>query len=145
MILISGATVIDPARDIDQEQDLLIADGKIQDIGKPGSFSSATVSETIQARGKWVTPGLIDVHVHLREPGFEWKETIQSGGDAAVLGGYTAVCCMPNTSPVNDCAEITRFILEKAKSARARVHPIGSVTRALKGTEMSPLTELRKA
>jgi dihydroorotase len=145
MILVTGATVIDPSQQLDEERDLLIEDGKIKDIGRPGSFASASVAETIKAPGCWVTPGLIDLHVHLREPGFEWKETIKTGGDAAALGGYTSICCMPNTRPVNDCAEITRFILDKAREARARVLPIGSVTRALKGEEMSPLSELRKA
>lgn len=145
MILVSGGTVIDPSQRIEQELDLLIDAGRVIDMGRPGSFASATVAEKIDARGKWVTPGLIDLHVHLREPGFEWKETIKTGADAAVLGGYTSICCMPNTRPVNDCAEITRFILDKGREARARVLPIGSVTRALKGEEMSPLSELRKA
>lgn len=145
MILFTGATVIDPSQDIEQELDILIEDGKVKDVGRPGSFSRATVAETIDASGRWIVPGFIDLHVHLREPGFEWKETIKSGSDAAALGGYTSICCMPNTRPVNDCAEITRFILDKARECRARVLPIGSVTRGLKGEEMSPLSELRKA
>jgi dihydroorotase len=145
MILVSGGTVIDPSQRIEQELDLLIDAGRVVDLGRPGSFAAATVAEKIDATGKWVTPGLIDLHVHLREPGFEWKETIKTGADAAVLGGYTSICCMPNTRPVNDCAEITRFIVDKGREARARVLPIGSVTRSLKGEEMSPLSELRKA
>ncbi|NDC36865.1 MAG: dihydroorotase [Proteobacteria bacterium] len=145
MRVLTGATVIDPSQNIEEELDVLIDDGRVRDLGRPGSFSHATVLETINLPGRWITPGFIDLHVHLREPGFEWKETIKSGADAAALGGYTSICCMPNTRPVNDCAEITRFILEKARETRARVLPIGSVTRGLKGEEMSPLSELRKA
>ncbi|RME62110.1 MAG: dihydroorotase, partial [Candidatus Dadabacteria bacterium] len=103
-------------------------------------------AEIINALESIVLPGLIDPHVHLREPGFEWKETIQSGALAAVLGGFTTVFCMPNTNPVNDNAEITKFIIEKAeKTGAAKVLPIGAVSLGLKGEELAPLAELREA
>ncbi|MCO6429547.1 MAG: dihydroorotase [Deltaproteobacteria bacterium] len=146
MILIKNGTVIDPDSNVEGEFDLLIDGAGIADLGRPGSFASATVQRDIDATGKWIVPGLIDMHVHLREPGFEWKETIQSGSEAAILGGFTTILCMPNTRPVNDNAEITRFILEKAQGAKAaRVLPIGAVTVNLQGKQMAPLSELRKA
>ena len=146
MKVIKNALLLDPKNNIEGDFDVLIEKDKIKAVDKPGSFDKSEVEEVIDAKGKWMMPGFIDLHVHLREPGFEWKETIKSGTEAAVLGGYTAVCCMPNTKPVNDNAEITRFILEKAKNAdAARVFPIGAVTVGLKGAEMAPLSELREA
>jgi dihydroorotase len=146
MILIENGTVIDPANSIEGEFDVLIDKGKVERIEPRGGFGNLQVAQKFDAKGCWVVPGFIDLHVHLREPGFEWKETIKTGTEAAVLGGFTSVCSMPNTRPTNDCAEITRFIIEKARAAgAARVLPIGSVTRALQGKEMSPLSELREA
>lgn len=146
MIVIENGTLIDPSMQREGEFDLLIDGAVIAEVGKPGEFGNVHKARRIDARGKWVVPGFVDVHVHLREPGFEWKETIMTGAQAAVLGGYTSICCMPNTRPVNDCAEVTKFILERAKAARAaRVYPIGSVSRALEGKDMSPLSELREA
>lgn len=146
MILIKNGELIDPGANREGEFDILLEGAVIRDVGPRGSFKSATVSRTIDAQGKWIVPGLVDLHVHLREPGFEWKETIKTGAQAAVLGGYTSICSMPNTRPTNDCAEVTKFILERAKAAgAARVHPIGSVSRALEGKDMSPLSELREA
>lgn len=145
MIIVKNGTVIDPAAGREGEFDLLIEGDTIAAVDKPGSIKKegATV---IDARGRWVVPGLIDLHVHLREPGFEWKETIATGSQAAVLGGFTTVCCMPNTNPSNDCAEITKFILEKAcAAAAARVLPIGAVSVGLKGKQMAPLSELWQA
>ena len=146
MFLIEGGILVDPANGIEAEHDLIIKDGKISEVVKPGALAALSDAKRINARGKWVTPGLIDLHVHLREPGQEWKETIASGSTAAVLGGYTTVCCMPNTTPVNDHAEITNFIRAKAADrGRARVLPIGSVSRDLKGKELAPLSELHAA
>jgi dihydroorotase len=146
MIVIKNALLIDPANNSEGDFDILIEKDKISAVEKPGSFQKLEVESVIDAKGKWIVPGFFDMHVHLREPGFEWKETIQSGTQAALLGGFTSVCCMPNTKPVNDNAEITKFILEKAKHAdAARVFPIGSVTQKLEGKEMSPLSELREA
>ena len=146
MILIKNGLLIDPASNFEGEQDLLIEGSSIKDIGKPGSFNSAADLKTIDASGKWIVPGLIDLHVHLREPGQEWKETIRTGVEAAVCGGFTAVCAMPNTKPVNDNEEVTRFILEKAAAAGlAKVLPIGAITNGLEGKEMAPFNELREA
>ncbi len=146
MILIRNGTCIDPTRQIEENLDILLSDGKIKDIGRPGSFDHAEVTERIDATGMWIVPGFIDLHVHLREPGEEWKETIKSGSEAAVLGGYTSILCMPNTKPVNDNEEVTRFILERAKHAgAARVLPIGAVSKDLHGKEMAPYQELRLA
>ena len=146
MKVIENALLIDPASGTEAEQDLLIEGGKISAIERRGGFKSLQGVDRIDASGKWLVPGLIDLHVHLREPGFEWKETIATGCLAAASGGYTTVCCMPNTSPVNHNAEITRFILEKAAAAHgARVCPIGAVSVDLKGEQMAPLSELDKA
>ena len=146
MILVKNGLVVNPETNSESEQDLLIENGKIKDLGKPGSFSDAKISKTIDAKGKWIFPGLVDLHVHLREPGQEWKETILTGSQAAVLGGYTTVCTMPNTKPVNDNQEVTKFILEKAKRAGlAKILPIGAITKGLKGEEMSPFNELFQA
>src|SRR2546422_6162707 len=100
----------------------------------------------IDARGKLVLPGLVDLHVHLREPGFEYKDTIQTGTAAAVAGGFTSVCCMPNTSPVNDNQSISEFILEQARLAgKARVFPVGAITKGSEGKELAEIGELRHA
>lgn len=145
-ILISGGTIIDPSCDRDGEGDLSIRDGIIEDVRSPGGFSKDKFDETVDATGQWVVPGLIDIHVHFREPGFEKKETVLTGSRAAVLGGYTTVCCMPNTNPVNDSSFVTRYILERAREANlCKVLPIGAVTKSSQGKEMAPLTELAEA
>ena len=105
-ILIKNGHIIDPANKVDGKFDLLVADGKIAKLGKPGSLPSDG-TQVIDAAGKLVVPGLIDMHVHLREPGYEYKETIATGTAAARAGGFTAVCCMPNTNPVNDTRSVT--------------------------------------
>jgi dihydroorotase len=147
MILIENGTVVDPANGIDELKDLLVDGAAIRAADKPGSFrSSADIQQRIDAKGCWVVPGLVDLHVHLREPGFEWKETVATGVEAAVLGGYTSVCSMPNTNPTNDSAEVTRFILNQAdKAGKARVFPIGAVSIGLKGKQLAPLSELFEA
>lgn len=146
MILIRGGTVIDPANDIDGVFDLVIDKDRVAELVKPGEFPESKAGEVIDAKGMWVVPGLIDLHVHLREPGLEWKETVRSGSLAAIAGGFTSICCMPNTRPSNHCAETTEYILDRAKEAQAaRVHPLGAVSIDLRGTEMAPLSELRKA
>lgn len=146
MKLIKNGTLIDPGSGISGDFDLLVDSGVVVDIQPRGQISGGGVRETHDAAGRWVVPGFIDLHVHLREPGFEWKETVRSGTEAAVIGGYTTVCCMPNTQPRNDHGEVTRYILDKAAGANfARVLPIGAVTKELKGAEMAPLSELRNA
>ncbi len=145
-ILISRGTIIDPSTNRDGEGDLSIRDGIIEDVRSIGGFSKDKFDETIDASGLWVVPGLIDIHVHFREPGFEKKETVLTGSRAAVLGGYTTVCCMPNTNPVNDSSFVTRYILERAREANlCKVLPIGAVTKSSQGKEMAPLTELAEA
>jgi len=144
-ILIKNGHIVDPANDVDANLDLLVADGKIARIGKPGSVP-ADGAQVIDAAAKLVVPGLIDMHVHLREPGFEYKETIATGTAAAKAGGFTAVCCMPNTDPVNDTRSVTEYILaEAAREASARVLPIGAITKQSKGEELAEIGELRAA
>jgi dihydroorotase len=143
-ILISGGTVVDPANDRHGAFDVRIEDGRLAAIGAPGTLGSAAVQ--IDASGCWVTPGLIDMHVHLREPGYEYKETILTGTQAAVAGGFTAVACMANTNPVNDSGAVTKYIVEKAAAAQlARVYPIGAVSVGLEGQRLAEIGEMREA
>jgi dihydroorotase len=142
-ILIKGGRVLDPAHDVDAPLDLLIEDGRITKIDKGIKAEGA---EVIDAKGKLVTPGLIDIHVHLRDPGYEYKEDIATGTRAAVIGGFTSVACMPNTNPVNDNKTVTLYILAKAReSGMSNVFPVGSITRGLKGEILSEMGELKEA
>ncbi|RPH36349.1 dihydroorotase, partial [bacterium] len=111
-ILLKGGTLIDPGSGRDEQTDILIRDGRIEAVGKSVSASAAQV---IELKGKIIAPGFIDMHVHLREPGFEYKETILTGCTAAAAGGFTSVCCMPNTNPPIDDESVIRFIQAKAK------------------------------
>ncbi len=116
--------ILDPDTGLDGVFDIVIAKGKIESIGNPGPDTKTKDCEVIDVRGKLVTPGLIDIHTHLREPGHEYKETIETGCRAAAHGGFTAICCMPNTSPVNDNQSVTDYIIKKAaKLGSVRVHP----------------------
>ena len=147
-ILIKGGRVIDPGR-VNGPADVLIDNGKIVAVGQkldPPAGKADPSTTIIDARGKLVLPGLVDLHVHLREPGFEYKDTIQTGTAAAVAGGFTSVCCMPNTSPVNDNQSITEFILEQARLAgNAHVFPVGAITKGSEGKELAEIGELRHA
>jgi dihydroorotase len=143
-ILIKNGHVIDPANKVDEQLDILVSDGKIAKLGKPGSLSTDG-PQVLDAAGKLIVPGLIDMHVHLREPGFEYKETISTGAAAAKAGGFTSVCCMPNTNPVNDNRAITEFILAQARDASARVYPIGAITKGSRGEELAEMGELHQA
>jgi dihydroorotase len=139
-ILLRGARVVDPGQGLDEVVDLLIEEGKIAGIGESIPVRGA---EILEARGLVAVPGFVDMHVHLREPGFEYKETIASGTRAAAGGGFTAVASMANTRPVNDCAAVTEFILKKAAEAgMARVHPIGATTRGMEGKELAEIGEM---
>ncbi|GJL50128.1 MAG: dihydroorotase [Nitrospirales bacterium] len=146
-VLICGGMVIDPGRH-HEISDVLIRDGKIQAIGqnlvnRENEKAELTV---IDAQGLVVAPGFVDLHAHLREPGFEYKETIESGTASAVAGGFTSVCCMPNTQPVNDSQTVTEFILSKARKAgRAQVFPIGAITKGSEGAELAEIGELHSA
>ena len=143
-LFIRGGRVIDPAASVDAVQDVLIEHGK---IARMGSRLTAPHGATeIDAAGTWVCPGFIDMHVHLREPGHEYKETVATGTRAAAAGGFTAVCCMANTQPVNDNRAVTDYIRAKAESEGVvRVYPIGAVTRGLEGKELAELAELAEA
>jgi len=143
-VLIKNGQVIDPANKVDEKLDILLSDGKIARLGKPGSIP-AEGAQVVEASGRLVVPGLIDMHVHLREPGFEYKETIKTGTAAAKAGGFTSVCSMPNTNPVNDSRSVTEFILSEANDALARVFPIGAITKGSKGEELAEMAELHAA
>lgn len=139
-ILIRGGRIIDPSQNRDAPGDLLIEDGKIAAIDQPGKIPTSRARKIIEAQGAWVLPGLIDMHVHLREPGLEYKETIETGTRAAVAGGFSSVACMANTQPVNDTPYVTAFIRERAKqTAVCRVFPIGAVTKGLRGEELAEI------
>jgi dihydroorotase len=140
-ILIKNGRVIDPANNIDANLDLLIEDGKIVKIGESLNVQAA---EVIDASGLLVTPGLVDMHVHLRDPGLEYKEDIISGTKAAAAGGVTSIACMPNTTPIIDNLAICRYVISKAQEqGSANVFPIGSITKGLKGEILSEMGELK--
>ena len=142
-LLIKHGRVVDPGQRLDAGLSILIADGKIARLAERIDDKDATV---LDATGLVVAPGFIDAHVHLREPGFEYKETIASGVAAAVAGGFTAVCCMPNTEPVNDNAAVTEFIRARAAEAGlANVHPVGAVSKGLAGDELAEMGEMARA
>jgi dihydroorotase len=142
-LLIKKGRVLDPGSGADGILDILIADGRIEDIGPEIDDPDARL---LDARGLVVCPGFIDMHVHLREPGHEHKETILSGMKAAAAGGFTTVCCMPNTNPPNDCREVTAYILDKSReSALITVKPIASISKGLKGEELSDMAGLAAA
>lgn len=134
-ILIKNGLLINP-KGISGEYDVLIKDNKVEKVAPRGEITTA--DEIIYAKGMWVMPGFVDMHCHLREPGQEYKEDIATGTLSAAYGGFTAVACMPNTSPVNDNEMVTRFILERAReTASARVYPIAAITKGLKGAELT--------
>jgi len=142
-LLIKGGRIIDPSQDIDDTRDVLIEEGRVARVGAEVADSEA---EVFDASGLVVAPGFIDLHVHLREPGEEYKETIRSGAAAAVAGGFTSVCAMPNTNPVNDNASVTRYIIEKAREAMlANVFPVGAITRGSAGAELAEMAEMKEA
>ena len=142
-LLLKGGRVVDPARKVDAVLDVLLAEGVVEAVGKKVNARGAQV---LDVKGLVVCPGFIDLHTHLREPGREDKETIASGTRAAAAGGFTAVCAMPNTEPVNDHAGVTRLIVGKAKAEGAvRVYPIGAITRGSRGEELAEYGDLREA
>jgi dihydroorotase len=142
-LVIKGGRIVDPAQDIDQVGDVAIEDGIVRQIG---SEIDAIGSETFDATGLIVAPGFIDMHVHLREPGFEHAETIESGSRAAAAGGFTSICCMPNTEPVNDSATVTSYIVDRARRyARVNVFPIGAITKNSAGEELAAFASMKQA
>ncbi len=143
-ILIKNGRVIDPSQKIDDKQEVFIERNKIKGLYPKGKGPRA--DKTLDASNCIVIPGLIDMHTHLREPGFEYKETIRTGTMAAVKGGFTTVCCMPNTNPVNDSIAVTEFILEKAsKEGSCAVYPIGAITISQKSEQLTELEALIQA
>jgi dihydroorotase len=143
-ILIKNGRVIDPSQNTDGYNDVLIKGRKIQGLYPKGKGPAA--DRIIDASGCIVIPGLVDMHTHLREPGFEYKETIKTGTLAAVRGGFTTVCCMPNTKPVNDTISVTEFILEKSvKEGSCTVYPIGAITSGQRSEELTELEALLQA
>jgi dihydroorotase len=144
--LIKGGRVLDPETGIDGLFDIFIEDGTIAKVEKSKASAQNTQHAVIDASGKLVTPGLIDIHTHLREPGHEYKETVETGCLAAVHGGFTALCCMPNTEPVNDNQSVTDYILKKANAAgTARVYPVGAISRGLLGESLAEYGDMKAA
>ncbi|MFA7464872.1 MAG: dihydroorotase [Syntrophales bacterium] len=142
-LLLKGGRIIDPLRKIDKIADLLVDGGKVvrieTNIEDPGA-------DIYDAGGMWIIPGLIDMHTHLREPGYEYKESIRTGCEAAVAGGFTAVACMPNTNPVNDTRSVTEYIIRQAALAGiARVYPVAAATRGSEGRVLSEFGDLKEA
>ena len=143
-LLIKGGRLIDPSQGIDDTMDILIADGVVMELGQ--GLGAPDGTQTIDASGLIVTPGLIDMHVHLRDPGLEYKEDIATGSRAAAAGGFTSVACMPNTSPVIDNKAVTSYILNKARNeAVVNVFPVGSITKGGKGESLAEMGELKEA
>jgi len=143
-LLIKNGRVIDPSQKLDKTCDLLVENGKIKEIGP--KLSAPAGVQTIDASGCYVTPGLIDMHVHLRDPGFEYKEDIVSGTQAAVAGGFTSVCCMPNTKPVIDNKAIVSYIRNKAKTeGLCNLFPVGAITQGSKGECLAEMGELKES
>ena len=143
-LLIKNGRVIDPSQGLDEVLDIAVENGLVKELGK--GLAAPTGAEVVDARGKYVVPGLIDMHVHLRDPGLEYKEDIISGTRAAAAGGFTSVCCMPNTKPVIDNKAIAGYIISKAKSAGfCNVFPIGTISYGMNGERMAEMGELKEA
>ena len=141
-ILIRGGHLIDPDAGLDEPRDLLLDGGIVKAVDKPGAIP-ASDADVIDASGQIVSPGFIDMHVHLREPGYEYKETVGTGSMSAVVGGVTSLGCMANTDPVNDDPATTDFILDRARQdSPARVYPIAAATRGMKGEVMTEMAAL---
>ncbi len=143
-LLITGGRVIDPAAGVDRPMDVLLRDGHVAEVSEPGRLERSGV-EVFKAKGLIVAPGLIDLHVHLREPGQQHKETIAAGTAAAAAGGFTSVCAMPNTNPVNDSPEITRWMQAPERGAVVNVFPIAAATVGSMGLEVTDLAALKEA
>src|SRR4051812_28760839 len=140
-VLIRGGHLIDPANGIDTPMDLLLRDGKVAKVAQPGKIS-VKGTQQVNAKGMVVAPGFIDLHVHLREPGQAHKETIASGTAAAAAGGFTSVCCMPNTTPVNDKDAITRWMQSPMRNGVVNVFPIAAATVGSLGEKITDFEKL---
>jgi dihydroorotase len=145
-LCLRGGRVIDPRRGFDAEADVLLKDGVVGLVGAGIAEGVGDGVRIVDVRGKWVVPGLIDLHTHLREPGQEYKEDIVTGTRAAAAGGFTAVCAMPNTTPPNDTRAVTELIIRRAREAGAvRVYPVGAITKGLGGESLAEMGELKEA
>ncbi len=147
-VVIKNGHIIDPSQGLDGMRDVIIKDGKIKSVNDPYIAKTSALSDfrTIDAAGLFVLPGLVDMHTHLREPGYEYKETIKTGTNAAVRGGFTSVCPMPNTNPINDNATVTEYIIQKALGeGYCSVYPIGAITKASKGEELAEIGFMRES
>jgi dihydroorotase len=144
-LAILNGRLLDPAAGVDAPKDLLIKDGRVTEIAGTGKLKGKNGAEILDATGLVVAPGLIDLHVHLREPGQAYKETIATGTAAAAAGGFTSVAAMPNTSPVNDTAEVTRWMQSPDRGAQVRVFPIAAATRGSKGETLTDFAALKSA
>ena len=145
-VLIKGGHVIDPKTNTDGISDILIEDGMIRDVDNISDDLEILNGDVINAEGKLVLPGLVDAHCHLRDPGFEYKEDIESGTRSAAAGGFTSVACMPNTNPVADNESVIKYIINKAKQdGVVNVYPIGAISKGQKGEELSEIGELKFA
>ncbi len=142
-LVIKGGRIVDPSREVDFVGDLALEDGVIRETAKNIDASGA---EVFDASGLVVAPGFIDMHVHLREPGFEYAETIETGSRSAAAGGFTSICCMPNTQPVNDSATVTSYIVDRARRfAKVNVFPIGAITKDSAGEELAAIASMKQA
>ncbi len=144
-LLIYGGRLVDPLNGIDAPRDLLVRDGLVAAVATPGAFVGVEVAETLDAAGHVVAPGLIDMHVHLREPGQTYKETIATGTMAAAAGGFTSVVAMPNTLPVNDCVETLRWMLAPERGPRVRVFAMAAATIGSLGERLTDFEALAQA
>ncbi len=146
MLLIKNGRVVDPQSKTDGPGDILLDGERIAEVAPPGKISRAQGAEVFDASGLIIAPGFIDLHCHLREPGQESSETIETGTRAAARGGFTAVCCMPNTKPVNDNASVTRFILDRARAgASVRVWPVGAASTGSRGEALAEIAGMKQA
>jgi dihydroorotase len=144
-LVIRNGHLIDPGAGVDADKDILLKDGRVVEIAAPGKLKSSNGAEVLDAAGLTVAPGLIDIHVHLREPGQGYKETIATGTAAAAAGGFTAVAAMPNTTPVNDTADVTRWMQAPERGACVRVYPIAAATRGSRGETLNDFAALKAA
>ncbi len=143
-LVLRGARLVDPGQGLDEPKDLLLDAGRVAAVLKPREKVAG--AKTIDLSGLVIAPGFIDIHTHLREPGFEYKETIATGAAAAVAGGFTAIACMPNTDPVNDSPSVTEYMLKRASEAGlVHVHPIGAISKGSKGEELAEMASLAES
>src|SRR5436190_924463 len=145
-LVVRGGRVIDPAASLDTVADVVIQEGRIAAVVAGGGAIVPAGARVIEAKNLVVTPGFVDLHVRLREPGHEYKEDIVSGSRAAAAGGFTTICCMPNTTPPNDCRAVTDLIVRRAREAAAvRVHPVGAISKGLAGESLAEIGEMKDA